>query len=111
MLETLIENAVKLCGAQEGGIFKFDGELCHLGAMYGGPPNLKDFLTQNPFRPSRSTIAGRAALERQTIHVANILTDPEYEGFAIRRVAGYRLPNNTGGPHAEGGGPCRSDFD
>jgi signal transduction histidine kinase len=90
VLETLVENAVKLCGAQEGGIFKFDGELCHLGAMYGGPADLKDFLAQKPFRPSRSTIAGRAALERQTVHVTNIATDPEYEGFAIRRVTGYR---------------------
>src|SRR5262249_13632531 len=43
VLETLVENAVKLCGAQEGGIFRFDGELCHLGAMYGAP-DLKDFL-------------------------------------------------------------------
>jgi GAF domain-containing protein len=75
---------VKLCGAQEGGIFRFDGEVCHLGAMYGGPPDLKDFLERNPFRPDRGTVAGRAAIERRTIHVADILADPEYEGFAIR---------------------------
>jgi len=84
VLETLVENAVKLCGAQEGGIFRFDGELCHLGAMYAGPPDLKDFLERNPFRPGRGTVAGRAALERRTVHVADILADPEYEGFEIR---------------------------
>jgi signal transduction histidine kinase len=84
VLETLVENAVKLCGAEEGGIFKFDGELCHLGAMYGGPAFLKKYLTENPFRPGRGTMVGRAALERRTVHVANILADPEYTGFKIR---------------------------
>ena len=83
VLETLVENAAKLCGAREGGIFKFDGELCHLGAMYGAPDYLKDHLRQHPFRPDRSTITGRAALERRTVHIANILTDPEYKGFKI----------------------------
>ena len=88
VLETLVENAVKLCGAQEGSIFKFDGELCHLGAMYGGPAYLKDYFTRNSFRPDRSTIVGRAALERRTVHVANIVTDPEYRGFPARSPDG-----------------------
>ena len=85
VLETLVENAVKLCGAQEGSIFKFDGELCHLGAMYRGLATAKKNLTQNPFRPGRGTIVGRAALERRTVHVANILADTEYTGFQFRR--------------------------
>src|SRR5262245_27800713 len=80
VLETLVENAVKLCGAQEGGIFRFDGELCHLGAMYGAP-DLKDFLERKPFRPGRGTVAGRALLERRMVQVTNTSADPEYEGF------------------------------
>ncbi len=81
VLETLVENAVKLCGAREGSLFKFDGELCHLGAMYRGFAYAKKYLTENPFRPGRNTIVGRAAVERRTVHVANILADPEYTGF------------------------------
>jgi len=81
VLETLTENAVKLCGAQEGSIFKFDGERCHLGAMYGGVARTKEYLTQNPFVPTRGTVVGRAALERRIIHIANVLEDPEYTGF------------------------------
>jgi signal transduction histidine kinase len=81
VLATLVENAVKLCGAQEGSIFKFDGERCYLGAMYGGVVRAKEYLIQNPFVPTRGTIVGRAALERRTIHVANVLEDPEYTGF------------------------------
>src|SRR5262249_24643940 len=80
VLETLVENAVKLCGAQQGGIFRFDGELCHLGAMYGAP-DLKDFLERKPFRPGRGTVAGRALLERRMVQVTNTSADPEYEGF------------------------------
>jgi len=81
VLETLVENAVKLCGAQEGSIFRFDGERCHLGAMHGGVARAKEYLTRNPFVPTRGTIVGRAAVERRMIHVANVLEDPEYTGF------------------------------
>jgi signal transduction histidine kinase len=82
VLKTLIENAVRLCTAQEGSLFQFDGELCHLGAMYGGLASTEKYLTENPFSPTRGTIVGRAALERRTVHVANILADPEYTGFS-----------------------------
>jgi signal transduction histidine kinase len=81
VLKTLIENAVQLCAAQEGSLFQFDGRLCHLGAMYGGLASTEKYLTVNPFSPTRGTIVGRAAVERRTVHVANVLEDPEYTGF------------------------------
>src|SRR5262249_51233912 len=33
---------------------------------------------QNPLRPGRHSCAARAALERRTIHIPDILADPEY---------------------------------
>src|SRR5262249_50021041 len=47
VLDTLIENATRLCDAQEGNIYRFDGEFCRLGAMYGGTPDWKDFRERN----------------------------------------------------------------
>jgi signal transduction histidine kinase/HAMP domain-containing protein len=79
VLETLIENATRLCGADKGIIFRLDGELFRLAVAYNVPTNLKDFFERNPIRPGRGTIVGRVALEHRVIHIPDILADPEYE--------------------------------
>ena len=38
----------------------------------------KEFVEQNPIRPGRHSAAARAALERRTIHIPDVLADPEY---------------------------------
>ncbi|MGH8064416.1 MAG: GAF domain-containing protein [Candidatus Entotheonellia bacterium] len=78
VLETLIENATRLCGADKGFIFRLDGELFRLAVAYNGPTELKDFFERNPIRPGRGTVVGRVALERRVVHIPDILADPEY---------------------------------
>ena len=78
VLETLIENATRLCGAEQGHILRFDGEVFRLVVAYNMPPELKDYIERNPMRPGRETAAGRAALEHRTVHIPDILADPEY---------------------------------
>src|SRR5207253_6889072 len=38
VLETLLENAVRICGAKHGMIFRYDGECCRAAAAYNAPP-------------------------------------------------------------------------
>src|SRR5262249_11959090 len=59
-------------------IFRFDGELLRVAVAYNARQELKDFVSQNPPRPGRNSASGRAALERRTIHIPDVLTDPEY---------------------------------
>src|SRR5262245_2618707 len=47
-------------------------------ADFNAPEKLKEFLAQNPIRPGRHSSAARAALERRTIHIPDVLADPEY---------------------------------
>src|SRR5262249_32651417 len=42
------------------------------------PPAQKEFLEQNPIAPGRHSGAGRAALERRTIHIHDVWNDSEY---------------------------------
>src|SRR5262249_20812137 len=37
VLQTLIENAVRICGADHGMIFRYDGECCRAAAAYNAP--------------------------------------------------------------------------
>jgi GAF domain-containing protein len=78
VFETVAESSVRLCGADRAIIFRFDGELLRMAVAYNAPQRLKDFILQNPIRLGRYSASGRAALERRTIHIPDVLTDPEY---------------------------------
>jgi len=90
ILETLTESATKLCGAKRGHILRFDGEILRFAAAYGAWPGFREYLAAHPFRPGRHTIAGRAALERRTIHVHDVMEEVGYELGELIKQQGYR---------------------
>jgi two-component system, NtrC family, sensor kinase len=90
VLQTLIESATKLCGAQKGQINRLDGEMYRLAVAYNIPPEFKAFIERNPMRPGRGTITGRVALERRAVHSSDVLADPEYDYGEGTQLGGYR---------------------
>jgi signal transduction histidine kinase len=78
VFETVAESSVRLCGADRAMIFRFDGELLRMSVAFNAPQALKEFIEQNPIRPGRDSVTGRAVLERRTIHIPDVLADPEY---------------------------------
>src|SRR5262249_35829988 len=96
VFETVAESSVRLCGADRAFIWRFDGELLRMVVAFNAPQALKDFISQNPLRPGRQGAAARAALERRTVHIPDVLTDPEYtygskDVEAIRTVLGVPI--------------------
>jgi signal transduction histidine kinase/DNA-binding response OmpR family regulator len=96
VFETLAENAVRLCGASRAMVFRFDGRLLRVAASYGASRELLAFVEQNPIAPGRHTGTARAALERRTIHIHDVLADPEYtygvkDVDAVRTVLGIPI--------------------
>jgi GAF domain-containing protein len=79
VLDTLIENAVRLCGADRGFIYRQDGEVYTVAASYGHSPEWLKVVARHPIRQDRRSATGRAVLERQTVHIHDILADPEYQ--------------------------------
>jgi GAF domain-containing protein len=90
VLETLVENAVRLCGASTGIIFRFDGDVFRWWADYGSSVAVREFQQRNPVPAGRGTAIGRAALERRTVHIVDVLADPEFERTERQRVGGFR---------------------
>jgi GAF domain-containing protein len=78
VFETVAECSVRLCGADRAFIHRFDGELLRMAVAFNATREFTEFMAQNPIRPGRSSAAGRAALERRTIHIHDVLADPEY---------------------------------
>jgi class 3 adenylate cyclase len=78
VFETVAESSVRLCGADRAFIYRLDGELLRMVGDFNAPEKLKDFESRNPPRLGRYSAAGRAGLERRTIHIPDALADPEY---------------------------------
>src|SRR5262249_25499424 len=78
VLNSLVENAVRLCGADRGLIYRQDGEVYPLAASYGHPPEFIELAKRYPIQKDRSSATGRAVLERGVAHIHDVLVDPEY---------------------------------
>ena len=78
VFEAVAESSVRLCGADRAFIYRFDNEMLRMAVAYNTPPEFEEFVEQNPIRPGRHSCAARAALERRTIHIPDVLADPEY---------------------------------
>jgi GAF domain-containing protein len=89
VFESIAESAVRLCGARLAFIYRFDGEVLRMVADYATPAEFKKWMAEHPIRPGRDSASGRAALERRTIHIHDVQTDPEYS-FGAKDIEAFR---------------------
>jgi GAF domain-containing protein/anti-sigma regulatory factor (Ser/Thr protein kinase) len=78
---TILANATRLCGTRNAGLYIFDGELLHFAAGHNLPPDMIARQQSNPFRPGRESANRRAALERRTIHVPDVLAAADFDAY------------------------------
>jgi len=90
VLNTLVESAARLCEADMASVPRVTGGIFDFFASYGYSPDFHEFLRNNPTSPGRGTVSGRAVLEGRTVHIPDVLADPEYNYGEGQRVGGYR---------------------
>ncbi len=84
VFQAMLKNAVQICGATFGMLFRYDDASWRAAAMFGVPPAFADFWHRGPQRPSARTALGRIAQTRQTVHIADVTKEPAYiEGEPI----------------------------
>ena len=79
VLDTIVETAGRLCGADYAIVFKLDEGKLSLVAVHGVPPDFVEFLKNNPPALSPDTLTGRTVLERRTVYIEDTHTDPRYK--------------------------------
>jgi GAF domain-containing protein len=78
VLETLIENATKLCAAEQGFIFRSDGKLYNLAADYNSPAGFREWVYRRAIRPGDGSVVGRVAVEDRTIQILDAQADADW---------------------------------
>ena len=77
VFETILANAVRLCEAQNGAAFRFDGEVFRVVASNNVSPALQTYIENTPIRPGRESALRRVGLEKRPVHIPDMLADPE----------------------------------
>jgi GAF domain-containing protein len=72
VLDTLVQTAVRLCGADMAGLLTRDGDVYRRAADYGVSPEWAAITSARTYEPGRDNVVGLALLERQVVHVADI---------------------------------------
>jgi PAS domain S-box-containing protein len=72
VFQAMLENAVRLCEAKFGALFRFDGKAFRLAAGIGIPPALTDFhRVHDPFQPTPGSPLDRTMHTKQASHTAD----------------------------------------
>jgi C4-dicarboxylate-specific signal transduction histidine kinase len=74
----MLENAIRICDANFGNIYRYDGERLHLVAWHNTPAALVEDRKRSPYRPSSTTPTGRALASKATVHVLDAAVEPAY---------------------------------
>jgi signal transduction histidine kinase/putative methionine-R-sulfoxide reductase with GAF domain len=78
VFRAMLENAIRVCDAKFGILFRYDGELACPVAWVDTPPALAELQRRRgPFRPEPGTLLDRVLQTRQLAHTADYFAEPK----------------------------------
>jgi GAF domain-containing protein/anti-sigma regulatory factor (Ser/Thr protein kinase) len=78
VFNAILESAGRICEAKFGTLYLCEGEEFRLVAMNGVPPEIAAKLQHGPRRVTPNTALGRVAATRETVHIADVRSEPGY---------------------------------
>jgi class 3 adenylate cyclase len=90
VLQTVIDRAVVLCHADSGNIARRVGDVYRVAAFTSFGPEYERMVREHVYEPGRGSVLGRTVLEREVVHIVDILEDPDYSLTKMQSAGGYR---------------------
>jgi GAF domain-containing protein len=90
VLQTLVESAARLCEADKANVTRQIDGVFYRAESYGFSSEFMDRVKTIPVKPERGNVSGRALLEGRTVHIPDLLADPEYTFTEAQELGGVR---------------------
>ncbi|HJT90565.1 MAG TPA: GAF domain-containing protein [Mycobacterium sp.] len=96
VLDTVVENAARLCGAHAALLYLLEGDVFRLSRVSGEiPAEYARHLQDVPLARNRSSAIGRAAEDMRTHHIPDVLKDADYGRSDLQKLTGFRTLLST----------------
>jgi GAF domain-containing protein len=94
VFQAMLANATRLCEANFGSLYLYEGDAFRITAMHNAPPPYEEVRRREPVmdsaHPAFRAILGRLAKTKEIVHIADLLAVPGTERGALVRFAGAR---------------------
>ena len=93
VFQAMLENAVRICDAKFGNIYRWDGEAMHLVATHNTPPALAQARKHSPLGSQQSPVVDHMVATKTVVHIADVAASQNYIGqraFAEAELGGVR---------------------
>src|SRR5262249_3852244 len=108
VFDTLVESAARLCRAEKANIARVQGDSLEYLAVYGFEPEYLEYMLSLRLKLHRGSISARAVLEGRTVHIPDVLADPEFTLVEAQRRGNFRTA--LGVPLLRDGNPIGAMF-
>ena len=78
VFDKMLENAVRICDATFGNIYRWDGESLHLLASHNTPPAFVEARRHLPLRPGGNDPIGRMITTKAVVHLSDAMAERAY---------------------------------
>ena len=96
VMETVLEYAARLCGAAAAQLFLLDGDVFRISWVAGETPEeYRRYLLEHPIARNRLSTVGRAAEDKRTHQIPDVLDDADYGRLDLQRLTGFRTLLST----------------
>ena len=90
----MLENAIRICDAKFGNVYRWDGEALHLSAAVNTPPALAEARKRAPLRVEENTLIAQMLKAKAAVQLTDLAATP---GYLDRTDTGAVLAVELGG--------------
>ena len=90
VFQTMLENAVHICGARFGNLSLFEGRNVRVVAMHNAPPAFEKLRRRDPIVPLDRSLFGTLVRTKKKLHISDMTAEEPYASSALAKVAGAR---------------------